>query len=71
MNRTAQQIKSHGVDASRYPYASFCYGRGWKGHKTAVAAHKAARRDANRVASTTGGGTPQHLVAVSATGELV
>ena len=67
----AEQIASHGVNASRFPFASYVAGRGWRGHKTAEAARSAADRDANRAMRTHGGGRPQALVAVSATGELV
>jgi len=67
----AEQIASHGVNASRCPFASFVFGRGWRGHKTAEAARSAADRDANRVMRIYGGGRPQAIVAVSATGELV
>lgn len=67
----AEQIKSSGVDAARYPFASFCYGRGWKGHATAEAAFKAANKDARRSVKNHGGGYPQNMVAFSATGKLV
>ena len=65
------QIKSHGVDVAKYPFASFCYGRGWKGHKTQDLARKAANRDANRCVKLHGGGHPQHMVASTSTGECV
>jgi hypothetical protein len=70
MSRT-EQMKSHGVDATKYPFASFCAGRGWKGHKTAEQARQSAERDARRVVKSFGGGTPQHLVADTATGKTV
>lgn len=69
MTRT-EQMKAHGVDAAKHPFASFCFGRGWKGHKTAESARKAADRDARRAAKTTGG-YPQTLVAETATGKAV
>ena len=65
MNRT-EQIKNHGVDSARYPFASFCYGRGWKGHATDKAA-----RDAGRIRKLAGGGYPQTVVADTATGKSV
>jgi hypothetical protein len=54
---------SHGVDVRRYRFASFVYGRGWMGHRTAAAAYRAARR-----AATFG---QQWLVARTDTGETV
>ena len=66
-----ESIKQSGVDAAKYPFASFCYGRGWKGHKTAELARKSADRDARKVQRAAGGGLPQTAVAESATGKSV
>ncbi len=66
-----EQIKAHGVDAAKHPFASFCFGRGWTGHKTAEAARKAADRDARRAVKAVGGGYPQTVVAETATGKVV
>lgn len=71
MNARLTQIESHGVDRSKFAFASFCYGRGWKGHKTLDAATKAACRDAARCVREHGGGEPQHLVAEAANGKTV
>lgn len=70
MNRK-EQIVSHGVNIQKYPFASFCFGRGWSGHLTAAAAAKAASRDAARAVRTRGGNEPQHGVAETDTGRLV
>jgi len=67
-SRTAQ-MDAHGVDRAKYPFASYCYGRGWKGHATAEAAQESATRDARRAVKRFGGGYPQHLVARTDTGE--
>ncbi len=66
-----EQIKASGIDATKYPFASFCYGRGWKGHKTAEQARKIADRDARRVVKAAGGGYPQTVVAETATGKAI
>ena len=72
MNAKAiEQMKSHGVDVAKYPFASFCFGRGWKGHTTAELARKAANRDASRCVKLHGGGQPQHMVADTKTGKIV
>ncbi len=71
MTTRLQQIAAHGVDAARYPFASFCFGRGWRGHKTDGAARRAASRDARAVARETGGGEPQHMVVRTADGVTI
>lgn len=65
------QMDAHGVNRSKYPFASFCFGRGWKGHATEDAARKAADRDARRCVRQFGGGYPQHLVARTDTGVVI
>jgi hypothetical protein len=71
MTTRLQQMASHGVDAAKHPFASFCFGRGWRGHATAAAAWESANRDARRVAKNFGGGYPPHFVARTDTGETV
>lgn len=71
MNARLTQIDSHGVDRSKFPFASFCFGRGWRGHMTLEAAIKAARRDATAAVHQHGGGEPQNLVADTMTGKTV
>ncbi len=71
MDARIEQMLQHGVPPGKFPYASFCYGRGWQGHLTIDAARTAAARDARRIARQTGGGEPQHLVADTATGKSV
>lgn len=63
------QMESHGVNRQRFAYASFCCGRGWRGHETIEAARKAAARDANSIRSSFGGGYPEHFVACTVTGK--
>lgn len=63
------QMDAHGVNRSRFPFASFCGGRGWKGHATAEAARRAASRDARIQRQY--GCYPNHLVARTDTGETV
>lgn len=70
-NPRLSQIEEHGVDRAKYPFASFCYGRGWRGHKTLDAAISAAKRDAARCVREHGGSEPQHLVADTASGKTV
>lgn len=69
MKCSTKQMEEHHVDRSRYPFASFVCGRGWRGHKTEEAAFRAARRDVNRFVKAFGGGEPQNLVARTDTGE--
>lgn len=70
MNRL-DQIQDHGVNTKRYPFASFCFGRGWRGHKTLAAAEKSAARDARAHLGGGGCGEPQHGVARTDTGALI
>lgn len=65
------QMEAHGVDRAKYPFASYCFGRGWKGHATEEAARKSAARDAARSQKQHGGGEPQHMAARTDTGETV
>lgn len=71
MNKLVQQMVDHGVNVSRYQFASFCYGRGWRGHTTEGSARKAAERDARAAQRAHGGGPPQHFVAETKTGVRV
>ncbi len=71
MNPRVAQIESHGVDRNRYPFASYVYGRGWRGHLTADAARKAAESGASRSVLVFGGGSPQHLAVRTDTGATV
>jgi hypothetical protein len=72
MRYDVEQMERHGVDRGRYPFASFCMGRGWSGHKTAEAAVRAARRSARAVVRAAGGGgLPHHFAARTDTGEPV
>lgn len=70
MSQRINQIKQSGVDAAKTPFASFVYGRGWKGHKTAETATKAMLRDSRWFAKTHGG-QPQAMVVDAATGKPV
>ena len=65
------QMEAHGLNRAKYPFASFCFGRGWRGHATAEAARRAAERSARSFARSHGGGLPQHLAARTDTGEAV
>ena len=58
------------VDTAKYAYASFCFGRGWRGHNTEDAAIRSACRDARAMVRRHGGGLPQHA-ACRADGTLI
>ncbi len=47
-------------DTQKFPYYSFCYGRGTRFHKTEEAAKRAAKKDANTCQRTYGGNKPAH-----------
>jgi hypothetical protein len=70
-NARVRQMESHGVDRNRYAFASFCFGRGWRGHRTAEAARVAAARDAKAARASFGGGAPQAFAARTDTGEPI
>ena len=71
MNAQIRQMEEHGVDRSRFFFASFVYGRGWRGHATIDAARSSAARDSARAVRQFGGGLPQHLVAETASGKTI
>ena len=70
-NPAVLQMRRHGVDIDHFKFASFCFGRGWRGHTTLAAARRAANRDAAKFAREFRGGEPQHLVASTADGKAV
>ena len=60
--RHAQIIDHVGQAAyDRAEAFSFCYGRGWKAHRSFEIAQRAARRDARACVRHNGGGEPQHM----------
>ena len=65
------QIESHGVNRAKFAFASFCFGSGWKGHRTEATARKSAASRARYCVKNFGGGSPENLVVTTTTGESI